>query len=137
MLDKQTSTILMKRTDDIEWKEYLLHHKEAIFQRPGWSVQSHYLTNEKDNKDIEQTLQWIRKNLLTTHPLIQWTMNECLVTIAICYPQYREQGIMIGKELGLYVDHKVAKGCRSAYDADWIEALVRNSRIPKCLILIT
>lgn len=127
VLDKLTSTILAKRTDYIMWKEYLLHHEEPIFQRLGWSLQSYYLANEKSNSHaIEETLKWIKKDLLSSHPLIQWTMNECLVTIAVHHPQYREQGMIIGKELGLYADSKVAKGCTSAYAPDWIEALVRK-----------
>ncbi|MCP8360788.1 hypothetical protein NKX16_09305, partial [Streptococcus suis] len=78
------------------------------------------------NQEIEETLDHIRQHLQTADPLIQWTMNQCLVEIAVAYPDYLEQGLVIGQELAVYSDMKVPKGCTSAYAPDWIEALLRR-----------
>lgn len=51
-------------------------------------------------------------------------MNQCLVEIAVTYPDYLEKGRAIGQKLGVYSEMKVAKGCTSAYAPDWIEALL-------------
>ncbi|MGM5692709.1 hypothetical protein [Streptococcus suis] len=53
-------------------------------------------------------------------------MNQCLVEIAVAYPDYLEQGLAIGQQLAVYADMKVPKGCTSAYAPDWIEALLRK-----------
>ncbi len=61
------------------------------------------------NQEIEETLDHIRQHLQNAEPLIQWTMNQCLVEIAVAYPDYLEQGLAIGQELAVYVDMKVPK----------------------------
>lgn len=77
------------------------------------------------DQEIEQTLTYIEEHLKTTDPLIQWTMNQCLVEIAaVTYPDYLEKGRAIGQKLGVYSEMKVAKGCTSAYAPDWIEAFI-------------
>lgn len=78
------------------------------------------------NQEIEETLTYINEHLQTADPLVQWTMNQCLVEIAVAYPDYLKQGLAIGQELAVYADMKVPKGCTSAYAPDWIEALLRK-----------
>ncbi|MBY4973982.1 DNA alkylation repair protein [Streptococcus suis] len=127
VLDKLASIILSKRKDCKVWEEYLLDKNSAIFQRLGWFLRAKYFAGRTaSNQEIEETLDHIRQHLQTADPLIQWTMNQCLVEIAVAYPDYLEQGLAIGQELAVYADMKVPKGCTSAYAPDWIEALLRK-----------
>ncbi|MDG4509172.1 DNA alkylation repair protein [Streptococcus suis] len=127
VLDKLASIILSKRKDCKVWEEYLLDKNSAIFQRLGWFLRAKYFAGRTaSNQEIEETLDHIRQHLQTADPLIQWTMNQCLVEIAVAYPDYLEQGLAIGQELAVYADMKVPKGCTSAYAPDWIEALLRR-----------
>lgn len=125
VLDKLASIILSKRKDSKDWEEYLLAKDHAIFQRLGWFLRAKYFAGKSaSNQEIEETLDHIRLHLQTADPLIQWTMNQCLVEIAVAYPDYLEQGLAIGQELAVYSDLKVPKGCTSAYAPDWIHALI-------------
>ncbi|MCQ8261093.1 DNA alkylation repair protein [Streptococcus suis] len=127
VLDKLASIILSKRKDSRDWEEILLAKDEAIFNRLGWFLRAKYFAGRTaSNKEIEETLDHIRLHLQTVDPQVQWTMNQCLVEIAVAYPDYLEQGLVIGQELAVYVDMKVPKGCTSAYAPDWIEALLRR-----------
>lgn len=127
VLDKLASIILSKRKDCKVWEEYLLDKNSAIFQRLGWFLRAKYFAGRTaSNQEIEETLDHIRQHLQTADSLIQWTMNQCLVEIAVAYPDYLEQGLAIGQELAVYADMKVPKGCSSAYAPDWIEALLRR-----------
>ncbi len=110
VLDKLASIILSKRKDSKDWEEYLLIQDQAIFQRLGWFLHAKYFAGKTaTNQEIEETLDHIRQHLQTADPLIQWTMNQCLVEIAVAYPDYLEQGLAIGQELAVYVDMKVPK----------------------------
>lgn len=127
VLDKLASIILSKRKDSRDWEEILLAKDEAIFNRLGWFLRAKYFAGRTaSNKEIEETLDHIHLHLQTADPLVQWTMNQCLVEIAVAYPDYLEQGLAIGQELAVYSDMKVPKGCTSAYAPDWIEALLRR-----------
>lgn len=127
VLDKLASIILSKRKDSRDWEEILLAKDEAIFNRLGWFLRAKYFAGKSaSNQEIEETLDQIRQHLQTADPLIQWTMNQCLVEIAVAYPDYLEQGLAIGQELAVFADMKVPKGCTSAYAPDWIEALLRR-----------
>ncbi|HFR3504172.1 TPA: DNA alkylation repair protein [Streptococcus suis] len=127
VLDKLASIILSKRKDSKDWGKTLLDKNSAIFQRIGWFLRAKYFAGRTaSNQEIEETLDHIRQHLQTADPLVQWTMNQCLVEIAVAYPNYLEQGIAIGQELAVYADMKVPKGCTSAYAPDWIEALLRR-----------
>ncbi|HEL1612723.1 TPA: DNA alkylation repair protein [Streptococcus suis] len=127
VLDKLASIILSKRKDSRDWEEDLLAKDQAIFNRLGWFLRAKYFVgNSASNQEIEETLEHIRLHLQTVDPLVQWTMNQCLVEIAVAYPDYLKQGLAIGQELAVYVDMKVPKGCTSAYAPDWIEALLRR-----------
>ncbi|HEM4073056.1 TPA: DNA alkylation repair protein [Streptococcus suis] len=127
VLDKLASIILSKRKDSKDWGKTLLDKNSAIFQRIGWFLRAKYFAGRTaSNQEIEETLDHIRQHLQTAAPPIQWTMNQCLVEIAVAYPNYLEQGIAIGQELAVYADMKVPKGCTSAYAPDWIEALLRR-----------
>lgn len=127
VLDKLASIILSKRKDSKDWEEDLLAKDQAIFQRLGWFLRAKYFAGKTaSNQEIEETLEHIRLHLQTVDPQVQWTMNQCLVEIAVAYPDYLEQGLAIGQELAVYVDMKVPKGCTSAYAPDWIEALLRR-----------
>ncbi|MGQ7536176.1 DNA alkylation repair protein [Streptococcus suis] len=127
VLDKLASIILSKRKDSQEWEEYLLTQDQAIFQRLAWFLRAKYFAGRTaSNQEIEESLDHIRQHLQTADPLVQWTMNQCLVEIAVTYPDYLEQGLAIGQELAVYANMKVPKGCTSAYAPDWIEALLRR-----------
>ncbi len=104
------SIILSKRKDSRNWEETLLAKDEVIFNRLGWFLRAKYFAGRTaSNKEIEETLEHIRLHLQTADPLVQWTMNQCLVEIAVAYPDYLEKGLAIGQELAVYSDMKVPK----------------------------
>ncbi|CYU28371.1 DNA alkylation repair enzyme [Streptococcus suis] len=83
VLDKLASIILSKRKDSKKWEETLLTKGQAIFQRLGWFLRAKYFAGKTaTNQEIEETLDHIRQHLQTADPLVQWTMNQCLVEIA-------------------------------------------------------
>ncbi len=127
VLDKLASIILSKRKDSKDWETYLLDKDQAVFQRLGWFLRAKYFAEKTaSNQEIEETLAYISEHLQTADPLVQWTMNQCLVEIAVAYPNYLKQGLAIGQELAVYANMKVPKDCTSAYAPDWIEALLRR-----------
>ncbi|MGV3079658.1 DNA alkylation repair protein [Streptococcus sp. 32226D021BW] len=127
VLDKLASIILSKRKDCRDWEEDLLAKDQAILQRLGWFLRAKYFAGRTaSNQEIEETLEHIHLHLQTVDPQVQWTMNQCLVEIAVAYPDYLKQGLAIGQELAVYADMKVPKGCTSAYAPEWIEALLRR-----------
>lgn len=89
VLDKLASIILSKRKDSKDWEEYLLIQDQAIFQRLGWFLRAKYFAGRTaSNQEIEESLDHIRQHLQTADPLVQWTMNQYLVEIAVTYPDY-------------------------------------------------
>lgn len=127
VLDKLASTILSKRKDSRDWEDYLLAQDQPCFQRLGWFLRAKYFAKKvAKSEEIEETLAHIKEHLRAANPLVQWTMNQCLVEIAVAYPDYLEVGLAIGQKLAVYADMKVAKGCTSAYAPDWIAALLRK-----------
>ncbi len=127
VLDKLASVILSKRKDNRYWEEYLLAQEAPVFQRLGWFLRAKYFaSNTAETEEIEETLAYIKKHLQGADELVQWTMNQCLVEIAVTYPDYLNEGLAIGRDLAVYADMKVAKGCTSAYAPDWIAALLRK-----------
>ncbi|MBF0778644.1 DNA alkylation repair protein [Streptococcus cuniculi] len=129
VLDKFTSLILSKRSDTRKWEEELLQAESPVFQRLGWALRGKYFAKKQASpEEIEATLSTIETHLQTVAEPIQWTMNQCLVEIAVAYPDYLEQGLDIGRTLAVYADLKVPKGCTSAYAPDWIEALLKRKK---------
>lgn len=127
VLDKLASIILSKRKDRKDWESDLLAKEQAVFQRLGWFLRAKYFANRTaSSQEIDTTLAAIRLQLQTVDPLVQWTMNQCLVEIAVAYPDYLEKGLAIGQELAVYAESKVPKGCTSAYAPDWIHALLKK-----------
>ncbi|OLF49021.1 hypothetical protein BU202_00625 [Streptococcus cuniculi] len=129
VLDKFANLILNKRSDARKWEDWLLQSDGPVFQRLGWALKGSYFASKKaSSKEIEETLSTIETHLQTVAEPIQWTMNQCLVEIAVAYPDYLEQGLTIGRTLAVYADMKVPKGCTSAYAPDWIEALLKRKK---------
>lgn len=129
VLDKFTSLILSQRSDARKWERELLASDSPLFQRLGWSLKGKYFASKTATpSEIEETLSTIEAQLQTAHPAVQWTMNQCLVEIAVTYPNYLEQGLALGHTLAVYADMKVPKGCTSAYAPDWIQALLRKRK---------
>lgn len=129
VLDKFTSLILSKRSDSRRWEEELLQSDRPLFQRLGWSLRGKYFVSKAASpEEIETTLSTIENQLQTALPAVQWTMNQCLVEIAVAYLDYLDQGLALGRALGVYADMKVPKGCTSAYAPDWINALLKRRK---------
>lgn len=94
--------------------------------RAGWSLTSERVGKQPEGLDLPALLDRIESEMGGTAPEAQWTMNTCLATIGIHFPEHRERAIAIGERLGLYRDYPVSKGCTSPFAPIWIDEMVRR-----------
>jgi 3-methyladenine DNA glycosylase AlkD len=96
--------------------------------RAGWSLTTERLEKSPKNLDIDALLQRIEAEMADADPAPQWTMNACLATIGIHFPERRARAIEIGERLGVYRKYPVSKGCTSPFAPIWIEEMVRRQK---------
>lgn len=130
VLDKFAHHVLSQRPDVNVWKEKLKVDKRPIFRRLGWILEVKAMQNKQaDLDEVEALYQTIARTLLTEDEHVQWTINHCLVEMAVNYPTYLDKCLALGQDLALYKEMKVSKGCTSAYAPAWISALLKNRKI--------
>lgn len=94
--------------------------------RAGWNFTASRVNKGGDGLDLPALLDRIERELPTAKPEVQWTMNNTLAAIGIHHPEHRERVIAIGKQIGLYRDWPVSRGCTPPYVPVWVEALVKR-----------
>ena len=100
--------------------------ESGLVGRAGWNLAiGLVMKNKLSNEMIDFLLDDIEQHLQSADPLKQWAMNRCLCEVGIRSEDYRGRCLMMGENLGVYKDVKVAKGCTSPYAPDWIEAGIR------------
>lgn len=129
VLDSFVEKVLIEYKNYKKFEQEFLNSNSLVLNRLGWRLKVKYFGKKKaTTTEIEEILEFIKNNLVDTEEIVRWSMNYCLVTIAVNYPDYTEYCINIGEELGVYKDMKVAKGCTSAYAPYWINAVLKNKR---------
>ncbi|MCW6667379.1 DNA alkylation repair protein [Aerococcaceae bacterium NML190938] len=130
VLDKLVDKVLSKRRDATDWKHQLKASDSVISQRLGWGMEvRHIISKQANHEEVARLLAVIEAELVAAPELVKWTMNRCLVEIAVYYPELREQVLQLGEQLAVYKNMKVAKGCTSAYAPDWIKAVLKRQEI--------
>jgi 3-methyladenine DNA glycosylase AlkD len=94
--------------------------------RAGWSLTSERVARDPDGLDLPGLLDRIGAELGSAPSEVQWTMNACLASIGIHFPEHRKRAIAVGEKLGIYRDYPVSKGCTSPFAPIWINEMVRR-----------
>lgn len=94
--------------------------------RSGWDLTSERIGKQPEGLDLTALLDRIESEMGSAAPEVQWTMNMCLATTGIHFPEHRDRALAIGEKLGLYRNYPVAKGCTSPFAPIWIHELVRR-----------
>lgn len=129
VLDRLVENVLSKRKDAAEWKNKCKSSSSLVKQRLGWSLEARYMmSGEATDKEITAILAEIEQKLVVVPEIVKWTMNRCLVEIAIAYPEWREHVLQLAEQLAVYKEMKVSKGCTSAYAPEWIHAVLKNKK---------
>ncbi|HEY1122966.1 MAG TPA: DNA alkylation repair protein [Haloferula sp.] len=94
--------------------------------RAGWSLTARRVEKEPAGLDLTALLDRIEKEMGDAPPVVQWTMNFCLVFIGIHFPEHRKRALAIGEKLGVFRDYPTSKGCTSPFAPIWINEMVRR-----------
>lgn len=127
VLDKLADRVLTKSPDHLALRDHLKTSSSLVKQRLAWRLKLGRISRkEVAPAELDQLIAEIAANLVASPEVTKWVMNQCLVEIAVRYPDYREQIIRLTEELAVYQDMVVAKGCTSAYAPDWIAARIKS-----------
>lgn len=74
--------------------------------------------------NTERLLASIEAKIESEKPEVQWAMNFTAAQIGIHQPEYRARCIALGKQIGLYKDEVVSRGCTPNYLPDYISVEV-------------
>lgn len=94
--------------------------------RAGWNLTADRAAKSPAGLDLPALLDRIETEMANAAPEVQWTMNSCLATIGIHFPELRERALSIGETLGVYRDYPVSKGCTSPFAPIWINEMLRR-----------
>jgi 3-methyladenine DNA glycosylase AlkD len=94
--------------------------------RAGWGLTAGRVARSPEGLDLPALLDRIEAELATAAAPAQWTMNTCLATIGIHFPEHRKRALAMGEKLGVYRDYPVSKGCTSPFAPIWITEMVRR-----------
>lgn len=119
LVDKVVSQHPAHQILQVKW----LALDDEVYQRLAWRIAIKRASRKGlTHSEIDDIMAHTTQTLPTSPEVIRWVMNHCLVEIAVRYPTYREPIIQLTRQLGVYRDMVVAKGCTSAYAPDWIAA---------------
>jgi 3-methyladenine DNA glycosylase AlkD len=96
--------------------------------RAGWSLTAGRVARSPEGLDLPALLDRIEAEMAAAPAPTQWTMNSCLATIGIHFPEHRKRALAIGERLGVYRDYPVSKGCTSPFAPIWIGEMVRRQQ---------
>jgi 3-methyladenine DNA glycosylase AlkD len=96
--------------------------------RAAWSMLASNIMREGGNLDLDKLLVQIENEMPVSPPEVQWTMNFALAHTGIYHSSHRQRAIEIGKNLGIYKDYPVPRGCTSPYAPVWIEEVVKKQK---------
>lgn len=124
--DWLNSYVVKTHRDAEALRETWMTTDDPMAARAGWTLTAERVEKSPDTLDLPALLDRLDSEMATAAPAAQWTMNTCLATIGIQFPQYRDRALTIGERLGLYRDYPVSKGCTSPFAPIWINEMVRR-----------
>jgi len=105
-------------------------HPSPFLRRLYWYFQARLRwTGQASPKNTEELVDSITKKLASEDPEVQMAINFCAGWIGVYDANFTDQIIQIGKDVGLYRDVKVPKGCAPWYLPDFIQ--YENNRLNK------
>lgn len=99
---------------------------DPVVASAGWALTSDRVSRKPDGLDLGALLDLIEAQMKDAPDRLQWAMNECLATIGIHHPAFRERAIAIGERLRVLEDYPTPPGCTSPYAPVWIGEMVRR-----------
>jgi len=126
--DWLNSYIVKKHPNKEELRALWMQTTNPMRARAGWNLTTERVAKKPEGLDLPALLTRLDKEMSSADPLVQWTMNFCLVEIGIKFPEYRKQATEIGEKLGIYRDFPVSKGCTSPYAPIWIKEMVDRQK---------
>lgn len=126
LADWLNSYVVKNHPDKETLRQKWMQDDDPWAARAGWSLTSARIGSSPDGLDVPALLDRIESEMGSADPATQWTMNSCLATIGIHFPQFRKRAIAIGEKLGVYCDYPVSKGCTSPFAPIWINEMVKR-----------
>jgi 3-methyladenine DNA glycosylase AlkD len=118
--------IVRNHPDKESLRRVWMQDRDPWAARAGWGLTSERVGKNPEGLDLPALLDRIEAELAKAEVPEQWTMNMCLATIGIHFPEHRERALAIGEKLGVYRDYPVSKGCTSPFAPSWIHEMVRR-----------
>ncbi|WP_438479566.1 DNA alkylation repair protein [Oleiharenicola lentus] len=109
-------------------REAWMNSYNVWLARAGWGLTGDRVADEPEGLDLSALLKRIEKEMKTSAPEVQWTMNSTLAKIGINHPEHRKRALAIGEKLGVYRDYPCSKGCTSPFAPIWINAMVKRQK---------
>ena len=102
---------------------------DEIVASAGWMLTTERVTKDAAALDLPALLDQIEAEMKDAPDRLQWAMNECLATIGIRHPEYRERARRIGERLEVLKDYPTPPGCTSPFAPIWITEIVRRQSL--------
>ncbi|KQY42863.1 DNA alkylation repair protein [Cellulomonas sp. Root137] len=102
---------------------------DPVVASAGWALTSDRVAKSPDGLDLPGLLDLVEAQMKDAPDRLQWAMNECLATIGIHHPAYRDRALGIGERLEVLKDYPTPPGCTSPYAPIWINEIVRRQAV--------
>lgn len=126
--DWLVNSILKKNPESETRRIMWMQDPDEIVASAGWALTSHAVIKDPDNMDFDALLDTIEAQMQLAPRQLQWAMNECLATIGIQRPEYRERAVDIGERLGVLKYYPTPPNCTSPYAPIWINEIVARQQ---------
>jgi len=118
---------LMKSKPTVKLLKSWEHHKMPTLRRLFWYHQARLRwTGQEPPENTAILVKTIKDKLSKETAEVQWTMNFTAAWIGIHDKQYRDELVMLGKEVGLYSDEPFVRGCTPNYLPEFIRVEVEK-----------
>jgi len=126
LADWLSSYVVKEHPEKEALRQVWMEDADPWAARAGWSLTAGRVARSPEGLDLPALLDRIEAELAGAAAPAQWTMNTCLATIGIHFPEHRKRALAIGEKLGVYRDYPVSKGCTSPFAPIWIHEMVRR-----------
>lgn len=126
--DWLVSYILKKNPESEGRRVMWMSEPDEPVASAGWELTSQAIANDVSNLQIEKLLDTIETEMQHAPSQLRWAMNECLATIGIHKPEYRDRALEIGERLGVLKDYPTPPDCTSPYAPEWINEMVSRQQ---------
>ena len=126
LADWLSSYVVKEHPEKEALRQVWMEDDDPWAARAGWSLTAGRVARSPEGLDLPALLDRIEAEMAGAAAPAQWTMNTCLATIGIHFPEHRKRALAFGEKLGVYRDYPVSKGCTSPFAPIWIHEMVRR-----------